>query len=623
MNQTWSTPPQLEPGEVSAWMPPERLTPSAWADTFRFLDPKVTSAGGRYRSSWTPYAREWMDNAGLGWVRQTTIMAGTQVGKTETLNNVLGYAVSQDPGPAMVVVPRDKDIRTVAQTRIGPMIDATPVLRDELTGRSHDVTNGEMQFRRSMLYIRASQSPADLASVPVRYLLCDEVDKYPRWSGREASPLDMAKERQRTFWNSAAYVVSTPTTRDGTIFREYRDGDRRRYFVPCPHCGHFQVLRWSRVRWAPDIKDAAHMRLARAAAYHCEKCEAAFGDEHKRGMLELGVWVPEAFSFQDWIAGARDRDRVDHRSYHIWAAYSPWLTWWQLAAQFLGSTQDAAKLQNWVNSWLAEIWEEKVDAPTDDLVREAIVPGAALGQIPAGVMVATAGVDVQKDRIYWLVRGWGYDGESWLLGAGQVTTFEQLEDALFRNAWTPRGTVGVRLALVDSRYRRDEVIDLARRQPSVRLGAGVDRQGPLDFSTNALEKHPRTGARLPNSILVWSVTVGRFKDALASQMRQPDKWHLPEDLPEGYQAQMVSEHKVRVRSNNREVERWVVKPGSSANHFWDTEVYALAAAKMIRVELLRRPPGSSPDSPPPPPPSPRPPPRRRERDPLRFPRLSQ
>ncbi|MBL8752259.1 MAG: phage terminase large subunit family protein [Planctomycetes bacterium] len=625
----WTTPPRIDRAEADAWRPPEHLSPTEWADRFRFLDPLVNAAGGRYSSDFTPYAREWLDNAAIGWVRQTTIVAGTQIGKTETINNAIGFAIAQDPGPAMLVVPRAVDIQTTQERRLVPMIDATPVLREQRTDHAHDEKRREMLFRRSILYLRSSQSPADLASVPVRYLFCDEVDKYPGWSGREAAPLDLARERQRTFWNATTYVVSTPTTRDGTVYREFLDGDRRRYWLPCPFCNWWQLLEWKQIRIPPTVRTAKEMRRERSATYHCSRCNVAIPDTAKRDMLRRGVWIPEGHTAEAWLGGERDRDRADHRSYHIWAAYSPWLTWWEIAAKFLKAKADpASSLMNWVNSWLAEVWEDKVEAPTDDNVAAAIVPGLTMGggeQVPPHVLVATAGIDVQKDRAYYVVRGWGYDEESWLLAAGQVATLEELGDVLFRNVWASRGSVGVRCALMDSRYRRDEVVDLARRWPQLRLGVGVDRQGPIDFTTARLEKHPRTGQPLPNSLLIWSLSVGRFKDYVAHRMRKPETWHLPEDLPDGYRAQVTSEHKIRVRTGARDVERWVVKPGSAANHYWDAEVYAAAAAKMIRVELLKRRGDEPPGAPPPPSKRPRPPgpPRRdREREPSRFPRLS-
>lgn len=606
-------------GVSKAWRAPERLRVSEWADRNLMLDPLVNADGGRYRSAQTPYAREWMDSATCSWVRQVTIVAGTQVGKTTTLNSVLGYAIAQDPGPVMVVVPRTSDVPTFHERRLMPMIRGCAALTAELSDRAHDTKRREILFRRAIIYLRSSQSPADLASVPVRYLLADEVDKYPGWSGREASPLDLCKERQRTFWNSVCFVTSTPTVPGAAVWTEFTDGDRRHYWVPCPHCGGYQVLRWSQVKFDSGL-GAREMRRRREAHYECEHCSGEIDDQSKRTMLERGIWCPQSVPLDHWLAGADKKDRADHRSYHLWAAYSPWLTWWKLAAQFLASKDSPAKLQNWVNSWLAEPWVERLEAPTDDAVTQCIVPGFRTGTIPDGCLIATAGCDVQKDRIYYVVRGWGLDEESWMLACGSVQTFADLDDVICKNTWGTRGGVGVRCGVIDSRYRRDEVLDLVRRRPVLRLGVGVDRSGPLDFSTQRLDKHPRTGQPLPNSVLIWSLTVGRFKDYVSSRMLRPASWHLPDDVSDDYRRQVVSEHKVRVRSGARESERWVVKPGSAANHLWDCEVYAVAAAKMIHIEQLRRAVGG--DGGAATPGRRQPPPRRGDSEKPRFPRLS-
>lgn len=573
--------------EMSAWRPPDRLTVSEWADRHRVLDAKTAAEAGRYSSSRTPYAREWMNSANVAHVRQVTIIAGTQIGKTETLNNVLGFAIHQDPAPAMVVVPRNQDVQLMAQRRLQPMVDASPALTAELTGSDHDVKNRELCFRRSIVYLRSSQSPADLASVPVRYLLADEVDKFPKWAGHEAAPLDLAKERQRTFWNSIAYVTTTPTTRDATGWTEYQDGDRRRYFVPCPICDAWQVLQWGQVKYPKGV-DARTMRREHCATYECAHCGESIPDAAKRDVLARGVWVPAGVDVADWTPAARDADRADHRSYHINAAYSPWLTWSDLAAQWLIAKDRPERLQNWVNSWLAEPWEDKIEAPAETSIDKAIVPGFKLGSVPDGVLVATAGIDVQADGLWVVVRGWGWNDHTWLLFAGKVASFADLDDVLTHNVWTSQNSNGVRCGVIDSRHRRDECVEYVRRRPAIKLGEGVDRIGPLDFTTHKLERHPTTGAYLKQSVLIWSITVGRFKDSLAAKMRDPATWHLPEDVTDDYRRQATAEHKVRKRVRNREREIWVTKPGRDANHLFDCEVYALAAAKMIRVELLRK-----------------------------------
>jgi len=620
----WAAPPAWDATECEAWRPPDELRVTEWADRYAFLDPIVNAKGGHYRSDLAPYQREWLDGANCSWLRQLTIMAGTQIGKTTVVNNIIGFAIHQDPAPIMLVVPRTKDVVRVQQRRIMPLVEASPVLKAELTERAHDVKTNEIMFRRAILYIASSESPADLASVPARFLLCDEADKYPGWSGREASPLDLARERQRTFWNALNYVVSTPTTRDGVILGEFEEGDRRRFYLPCPLCNHWQTLKWEQVRWPKTIRTAKEMRAAHDARYHCERCGQAIADTEKRAMLAAGVWVPDAFTLEEWIGGERDRDRVDHRSYHIWAAYSPWLQWWELAAQFLYSTGNAGRMMNWTNSWLAEVFEEKVDAPTKGIVERAQVPGFRIGKIPEECMVAVAGVDVQAEGrgIYVTVRGYGYNRESWLLyaahllgGAGR-TEWDELEDIMVRNQWTNRRGAGVRYAFIDSRHRRSDVFEFVRKVPNAHMCQGVDRQHALDYTTQKLEKHPRHGTPLKTSVLIWSLTVGHFKDNLAAAMRTPT-WHLPEDLPDGYERHVTAEHKVRQRVRGKVTEIWIKKPGRDANHFWDCEVYALAAAQVIQVEKIVRP-GEEPPAPP----RPRPPRHPRGSRGSRFPRLS-
>lgn len=583
------------PAEREAWRPPEELKVSEWADRFRILDPFTSSEPGKWRTDRVPYAREWMDSTNCPWVHQVTIQASTQVGKTETLNNVLGFAIHQDPGPIMLVLPRKDDATTIGERRIKPMIRACPELQGELTSSSHDWKKGrEVVFRRSILYFRSAQTPAELASVPVRYLFGDECDKWPPYSGKEAPPWALATERQRTFYNRIAYLTSTPTTRDGLINREFENGDKRRFHVPCPHCGEYQVLSWKRIKWPSDIRDPKEMRDRREAFYHCEQCNKPIEDRSKRDILNRGIWVPEEFTFEEWTSGAKDRDRAAHRSYHVWAGYSPWLSWWEIVEVFLKTREDRGSLQNFVNSWLGEVWEEKIDDPTPDAL-EKCQRTYKLGECPDEVLVVTAGVDVQKDRLPYVIRGWARDEVSFLLQVGEAKHFEELAAILFAMRWG-KDQLGMRIAMVDSRYRRAEVMEFCREYQAVaKMVAGVERDSPIPYSTSKLDRHPRTGAPLSFSLTIWRLNVGFFKDLLSARIQataESDKtpvgaFLIPEDAGERYIRQLTAEHKVRVRSGNKAVDRWILKPGRRRNDFLDAEIYALAAARLVRVDSLR------------------------------------
>lgn len=581
----------LSLAERRALAPPEQLTVSEWIDRNVVLGGD-SSEPGPYRTERTPYVREWQDSASLPWVHQVTVQKSTQVGGSQALLNVLAYAIAADPGPITWVMPTREDAAEFGENRVQPMVDLCPSLRAQLTGERFDAKKRQIRFKRARLLFRSARVPKELAQYPARWLFGDEAGKWPQWTQDEAAPFDLARERCRTFWNHRIYLNSTPTIEQGLITVEYQRGDRRRYHVPCPHCREFQVLTWKQVKWPPAIDNEKLMRKAREAWYECEHCGKQILDHHKRDMLAAGWWCPEDVDPKPHIFEGRlvlPSDRAAHRSYHLWAGYSPWLAWWELAAEFLRSKDNPATLQNWVNSWLGEPWVEKVEEPKAEMLR-GCVGGYSRGQVPDGVRVLTAGVDVQKRFLVYSVRGWGADMESWLLDHARVDTFDDLAAALFSRVW-PRGLM-LRGVFIDTNYRPAEVIDFARRYlAQVKLCRGVELDTPIPFRAESVEKHPRTGAPIGN-LKCWHVNVGIFKDLLAQSVRTggiagAGGFHIYDDVDQQYLDEMSSEHKILQRSSERERERWVKKAGHRQNHFWDTEVYNRAIAQLLGVHQLR------------------------------------
>lgn len=598
MTQT-TAPPRKAPWSrtlLDALRPPERLTISEWADRYRVLDATSSSEAGPWRTSRVPHAREWMDSVQLPWIRQITIKKSTQIAGTEAILNVLGYAVTQEPGPILYVLPSGELGEDFYNERLMPAVRLCTQWRDQLTGVRHDAKKRRVRFRRCRLRIASARVPSELSQFAARWLIGDECGKWPTWTQKEAGPWELAGERLATYgWRARQLLVSTPVLDGGLISREYAAGDRRRYFVPCPHCNRFQVLRWSQVKWPEEITTAADMTLARDAWYACEACNGRIVDEHKQRLLDRGIWIPEDLDVDAILENGVPcvpEERAEHRSYHIWAAYSPWRKWWELVAKWMQWRHDPEQLQNWVNSWLGEEWVRKVEDPRPDLLRDCVDPSYKRGQVPAGVHVLTAFADVGKRFLSFTIRGWGVDNESWLIDHGRVDTFEQLDDAIFLRPW-PRGLM-VRRMFIDARYRTEEVIAFCRRRQAIVMPTiGIERDDPRPFSTSKLERHPVTGRPLSNSIMAWHVNVGLFKDEIAIRLRTgrgpgPNAFHVYSDVDERYLQEMVAEHKVTVRKGQREIERWVKKPGYRQNHFWDTEVGNAAAAAAIYVHHLRR-----------------------------------
>lgn len=544
----------------------------------------------------TPYLKGVMDAFTDPYVEEITVMAASQVGKTEGMFNMLGYIIDQDPGPTLVVLPRESDAKSVSYNRVLPMIQGSPALCKNLPQNSDNVTKLEYRMDRMILYFSGSNSPADLASRPIRYLFMDEIDKYPKFSGREADPIKLASERQKTFWNKKTVKVSTPTTRDGYISREYEKSDQRKFYVPCPYCGVYQVLSFSQIMWPKHERSVEKIKNERLAWYECMDCGQRIADYLKPKMLEDGHWVPKDCEIDRNGHVSEEEVKSKHRGFWINSLYSPWLTWSDIAAEFLKSKDFIELLMNFVNSWLAEVWEEKIEETTVNRVW-SLSCDYAEGFVPDEAVVLTAGVDVQKNHFYYVIRAWGYEEQSWLIRHAQVEYWEDIVEALFKTEYSKisgEETLPVYMTCIDSGYRTDEVYQFCRKwhdRAKAIKGQEELRDGRY-YRASKIDINSRTGAMIKNGLVLWNLSVNQYKDKINRLVssKDPVKWHIFKDPSEDYLTQFTAEHKILVRNRNtgKAKEVWQKKTSSAANHYLDTEVYALAAADIIRALNLRR-----------------------------------
>lgn len=558
----------------------------------------MTSAEpGQWFTDRTPYARGPMEAFTDPDVEEIVLMWSTQTGKTELLMNCIGFAIDQDPGPIMFVGPREPDAEMINTKRVQPMIRLSPALRRHLRGRSDDVQKQEIVLDHSILYFVGANSPPALASKPVRYLFPDEVDKYPQFSGREADPIKLARERTNTYRNRKIVISSTPTTLQGYIINEFNKTDRCRYFVPCPSCGHYQALTFGNVKWPEDQVNPEVIRDQALAWYSCEACAAKIQDRQKQAMMLAGIWVPDGCSVDKdgKLVGTRPVTR--RRGFWINAIYSPWKSFSDVAAEFLSSKEKPNELMNFVNSWLAEVWEEKAAETSEGKIRSLALDYKPL-EIPELAVVLTAFVDVQKDYFVYSIRAWGTGEESWLVSARRAETWDEIEKDILKTEFEGTGgfTAEVRLVLVDSGYRQGEVYDFCAKYPDrARPTKGREKLSGVPFQVSTLDRDPRTGHVLKNGLKLWIVDTTHYKDKLTRLIHAGDadtgsaRWHIFSGAPDQYLQQMVSEHKIvkRDRKSGKVWEVWRQKSPGVRNDFWDTEVGNVAAADMLRVSTLR------------------------------------
>lgn len=579
--------------ERRAWAPPEKLTCSEWAARYRIITGKDAAEPGRWRHARTPALVEVMDSLGDPDIDEVILRKAARIGGSEATRNALGYWLDQDPGPVMLVYPSKDAAQEQITNEIIPMLQGCPRLRRHLTGRVFDLNKSEIETQRARIYIGYGGSPQSLASRTIRYVIFDEADKFPEFSGREASPLALARRRLQTFGRRKKLVIiSTPTTRDGVISKCFDEcADQRHYHVPCPHCGELQILEWAQLKWpSADGKEEAPARAARIlneqlAWYECPSCKGEIEERHKSGMVERGLWVSK---------GCPPGEHPEGRSvaYQLCALTSQLgITWSQIAAEWIRAQGDIGALMEHVTQTLGQPFEEQVETVSSRAF--AIRSKFPVNRVPtwAGRLISTA--DTQKNKFYWVTRAWGRNERSRLVAFGEAGSFEDLRRKTLEASYEfteGGGTISPDMLVIDSggtdgnKAFADSVYAFAGRDPRIYAIKGSSLANPArDIVRRRTDATRKRGADL------YMLDVGKFKDLLAAriQMEEVDGggwiWECNESITDEYVRHMTGEHKIKVRKGNTRRIRWVPRSAGRRVDYWDCEVYQMAGARLGRV----------------------------------------
>lgn len=553
--------------------PPEQLTVSEWAEKYRMLDSKSSAMPGPWSNDITPYLCGVMDEFNNYETEKIIFVKPTQIGGTEALQNMIGYIVMQDPAPTMIVYPTETLAKSVSENRLQPMLKATPEIAKKFDDTSPLL---ELHFDGMYLTLAGSNSPSGLASKPIRFLMMDEVDKYPGASNKEADPIKLATERTKTFHNKKIFITSTPTLKTGHIWQEKENADiEKHFFVPCPHCGEYIEFQFPNIRF-PNDEGMSYADRAEFATYVCQKCGCVITDNDKHNMLRLGEWRTVRHSTK----------YVRNVAFWINTLYSPFVRWSDIAKEFLQTKDNPEDFQNFVNSWLAEPWEDTKLKTNADMVmeRQTEVPAYV---VPSWTKLLTAGVDVQETSLYWTIRAWGDYLTSQNIAHGQALSFSEIDRIMNLQYQTEDGDpVVVNLCLVDSGDQTDMVYDFCVTHADYALpvkGSSHEQLSPYKMS-----KITKADSKAYGMTLV--VADGNaYKDMIAGRMKRPNgrgSWMVYAGCDTEYAEQVTAEHKVNVKKNGVVKQVWVPKRSHADNHYLDAEVYALAAADIMGVRTL-------------------------------------
>lgn len=620
--------------ERRAWKRPEPLTVAEWAEKNRRLSAKQSNFSGPFRTARAPYLIGLMNLALHPKVNEVWLQKAAQIGGSEAVRCVIGYLAERDPDPALFIMPDEANGRKIIGERLIPLFEETDCLRSLHTGIRRDVQLNSIALSNAFrMRLGYSGSPTSLKSDPIRYVFPDEVDDFVDFSGKNADPISMARKRMRTYGRlRLLYGLSTPTVDGQGIAQLVADSPIRLwYWIPCPECGKYQRLTFDRLRWDKPPKElsrkdqAAWIKMQARVWISCQSCDHQMVDSEKPVIVSRGLWAveevgpllrwdaasvatpggrheqPGNYTDEGWPAG----DRVGCQ---ISSLYCLWVEWADIAAEFVAAQGDIAALIDFHNQTVGEPFKSQITRTPTGVFEAKSLAGIPPKVVPgwASVLIGTA--DVQDDRIYWVIRAWGYRYWSQRIDHGIARSLEELRAVMF-DAHYPSVVEGqmplrvTHLGIDTQGHRTQEVYRFVLSDNRVRglRGEGKPMVTPVRVS-RITYKDPRWKLQTAH-VFLHRLDTDYYKNMLASLVMRKDEevdyetgqvvaedqdvWRLNSLNDPDYNAQMASEHRVLVRKGRaRPVERWEPVTAGAANHYWDCEYYQIAMADIARVDLI-------------------------------------
>jgi phage terminase large subunit GpA-like protein len=610
--------------------PPPPRAPDEWADACRVLPPTAAEPGP-FRTARTPYTIEPQRAMTEPTVEGVVVILPSQAGKTDATLSIIGHRADDDPTPILYVGPTRDFVENEFSPRAVTLLQSTPALWAK-------VAHGKKQ-KKTRLLISGTElrmawagSPKQLVGFSCGLAIFDERDQADADLRSQGDPLEMVRARGRTYPGFRWIVTSTITNGSVETFvhpetglehwkpvedkddlqsptwKLWQDGTRHEWAWPCLECGEYFVPRFKLLRW-PD--GAEPDEAAVLAWVECPRCEARLTDRDRPRMLERGRYVsPGQHVERDGtVVGEGVRSSV--RTYWCSGLAAAWASFGGLARDWLAAVRsgEPGRVQGVLNLGFAELYSIRAEAPDWRRVLE-LRGGYEQGVVPPGVLALVSFVDVQKDRLVWEVRGFGYRMEAWLIAFGEIhgaTDLDQvwsdLERDVLRKPWGAEQEM-LRAMLVDSGYRPgdkfkrpdNKIYEFARRFPNVVRATKGHEAGDKPFWASTIDVSVN-GRVIPGGLQLWHLDTDFFKSFVVAKLSppegQPSTWHLPIDVTDDYCQQVTAEVRVTRASGKA---KWIRV--RKANHFFDTAAGTVAAAYMLNMHLLVEPPTTTEGGPP-------------------------
>lgn len=599
---------RLYEAHLKGFKPPLRIPMDEWADKYRYMS---ETSGEKWMTSRVEIARGPMRAITEAGVHTITLMCCTQIMKTELILNTIGYFVHLDPCPILVVQPKEEVAKKFSHVRLKQMIKSSPVLQNlfvEQKQRDSTDTTLHKEFPGGHITIVSAKTPSNLAMLPIRIVLLDEIDKYDESAGNEGDPIDLAEERMSKYAsNCLAIRACSPTIKNlSRIEASYETSDKRKPVVACPHCKHKQIMLWPNVKWE---KDGSGLGVADTAQYHCEKCSVGW-TEYQRLQAIKTIWWHQTKEFSCRECGVvnspanwnHNEDKWNKHGQAIcegchethgpnshagfWAnkLYSPFRPLSDLVEKWLEAQGNIEKLKMFINTQLAEPFEQAGEQIRDvEWLTNRMEQFD--GSLPSQAGLITAGVDVQNNRIEIEVVAWGKDEESWsidhIILPGDLSKPEiwlELDRALSSPYARFDGKISyIAAAAIDMGGGfTQQVADFCRTRGSKRFWAirGMGGEG------RPIPVWPTNPGRTKHNVPFYNVGVDAAKNTIFGRLFIEQAGagfcHFPVDRSKDWFKQMIAERRVVKHRGTQKYLCWE-NPSHSRNEAFDMRVYAYAA----------------------------------------------
>lgn len=573
--------------------PLPKTSVSNWADNHRMLSSGISAEPGKWKTSRAPYQKDIMNAFTEPGIHRVVVKSSSQIGKSDMMNNVIGRFAHLDPCAIMMIQPTIDMAQDYSKTRIAPMIRDTKVLNNLFYDvKSRDANNTILSkvFPGGRLIMCGANSPAGLASRPIRILLADEVDRFPDSAGTEGDPVDLAAKRMTTFWNSCMGLFSTPTNEGSSrIDEEYLAGTQEEWQHKCPNCGEYHLLR--HIDMTVDYKEiktpsGKKTIIVNDVKWRCPHCGFSFSEKEMKQ-------TP-----QKYISRNADALKNGIRSFFVNGFTSPWMTWSKIMREWLEAKGDPEREKVIMNTVFGESYKQKGAFEDEQIfLRRRESYGA---ELPNGVLLLTAAIDTQDNRLEYEVVGWGKEEECWgirkgiVLGApNQDRTWKEIDNILDKTYHFAdgKGLKVVRTFIDSGGHYTSDVYNYCQKNFHKQRFAIKGRGGPGIPLIYKIAK--ANNAKAPLILLGVDDGKQQIMDRLSIDSPGPLYFHFPQDegikelsnrgYDDLYFKGIISEHKKVYKRNGVLREVWETTK-NVRNEPLDLRNYNLACMKSLKPD---------------------------------------